>query len=250
MQILRQLGIAARFVSGYLIQLAPDDGGDAASPQSDSADLHAWTEVFLPGAGWIGLDPTSGLFAAEGHIPLVCTPNASNAAPIGGTVEPANVEFSYAMSVRRLNEPPRLTKPFSDAEWAQLEQVARCVDADLEAHDVRLTMGGEPTFVGIDEPESPQWNIDALGPIKRSRGLALLGCLRERMAPGALLHYRPGQVVSRRAAAALGAGLLLAPRRRSRVGERRPDCPRKSRLRIHGRRCSRIHARAGAAAEA
>jgi uncharacterized protein (DUF2126 family)/transglutaminase-like putative cysteine protease len=192
-QILRQLGIAARFVSGYLIQLAPDEGGDAASPQSDSADLHAWTEVFLPGAGWIGLDSTSGLFAGEGHIPLVCTPNASNAAPIGGTVEPANVEFSYAMSVRRLNESPRLTKPFSDAEWAQLEQVARRVDADLAAHDVRLTMGGEPTFVGIDEPESPQWNIDALGPIKRSRGLALLGCLRERMAPGALLHYGQGK---------------------------------------------------------
>jgi uncharacterized protein (DUF2126 family) len=193
-QVLRQLGLAARFVSGYLIQLAPDEGAlEGTGPQKDSADLHAWTEVYLPGAGWIGLDPTSGLFAGEGHIPLVCTPSASNAAPIGGTVEPANVEFSYSMSIRRLNETPRLSKPFADEDWTQVEEVAHRVDADLKAEDVRLTMGGEPTFVGIDEPESPQWNIDALGPMKRSRGLALIGRLRERIAPGALLHYGQGK---------------------------------------------------------
>jgi uncharacterized protein (DUF2126 family) len=194
-QILRHLGLAARFVSGYLIQLAPDESAleGPSGLQLDSADLHAWTEVYLPGAGWIGMDSTSGLFAGEGHIPLVCTPSASNAAPIGGTVEPANVKFSYSMSVRRVNETARLSKPFSEADWTQVEEVARRVDADLAAQDVRLTMGGEPTFVGIDEPESPQWNIDALGPIKRSRGLALLGCLREKLAPGALLHYGQGK---------------------------------------------------------
>ena len=194
-QILRQLGIAARFVSGYLIQLAPDVRAleDLNSRQSDSADLHAWAEAYLPGAGWIGLDPTSGLFASEGHIPLVCTPNASQAAPIGGTVEPAKVDFVYSMSIRRLNDAPRITKPFTEEDWARVEQVAHRVDADLEAQDVRLTMGGEPTFVGIDEPESPQWNIDALGSVKRTRGLALIQCLREKMAPGALLHYGQGK---------------------------------------------------------
>src|SRR6202051_1230957 len=194
-QILRHLGIAARLVSGYLIQLAAEESTleDLSGPQTDSADLHAWAEAFLPGAGWIGFDPTSGLFAGEGHIPLVCTPNASQAAPIGGTVEPANWYFSYSMSFRRLNDPPRPSKPFTEENWVQVEQLAHSVDADLKAQDVRLTMGGEPTFVGIDEPESPQWNIDALGPIKRSRGLALIQGLRGRTAPGAMLHYGQGK---------------------------------------------------------
>ena len=194
-QILRHLGIAARFVSGYLIQLAADESAsDAASgPQSDAADFHAWAEAFLPGAGWIGLDPTSGLFAGEGHIPLVCTPNASKAAPIEGTVELADVDFSYSMSIRRLNDALRPSKPFTEQDWLQVEQLAHGVDADLEAQDVRLTMGGEPTFVGIDEPESPQWNIDSLGPMKRTRGLALIQCLREKVAPGAVLHYGQGK---------------------------------------------------------
>ncbi|HMH08163.1 MAG TPA: transglutaminase family protein, partial [Terriglobales bacterium] len=132
-QILRHLGIAARFVSGYLIQLAADESAsDAANgPQSDSADFHAWAEAFLPGAGWIGLDPTSGLFAGEGHIPLVCTPNASKAAPIEGTVELADVDFSYSMSIRRLNDALRPSQPFTEQDWMQVEQLAHGVDADL-----------------------------------------------------------------------------------------------------------------------
>jgi uncharacterized protein (DUF2126 family) len=194
-QVLRHLGIAARFISGYLIQLAADERAPEGptAPQTDSSDFHAWAEVFLPGAGWIGMDPTSGLFAGEGHIPLVCTPNPSKAAPIEGTVELANVDFSYSMSIRRLNDAPRPSKPFTEEDWLQVEQVAHRVDADLEAQDVRLTMGGEPTFVGIDEPESPQWNIDALGPMKRARGMDLIRCLREKVAPGALLHFGQGK---------------------------------------------------------
>ena len=139
------------------------------------------------------MDPTSGLFAGEGHIPLVCTPNPTMAAPIEGTVEPANVDLSYSMSIRRLNEVPGPSKPFTEGAWLKVEQAAHRVDADLVAQDVRLTMGGEPTFVGIDEPDSPQWSIDALGPMKRTRGLALIRCLREKVAPGALLHYGQGK---------------------------------------------------------
>jgi uncharacterized protein (DUF2126 family)/transglutaminase-like putative cysteine protease len=194
-QILRHLGIAARFVSGYLIQMAAEEHApeDPSAAQNDSADFHAWAEAFLPGAGWIGMDPTSGLFAGEGHIPLVCTPSAARAAPIEGTVGSAQVDFTYAISIRRLNEVPRPSRPFSPEDWAQVERVAHQVDADLAAQNVRLTMGGEPTFVGIDEPESPQWNIDALGPMKRAHGLALIQSLRARVAPGAMLHYGQGK---------------------------------------------------------
>jgi len=189
-QALRSLGIAARFVSGYLIQLA---NGEPDGPKADSADLHAWAEAFLPGAGWVGMDPTSGLLAAECHIPLVCTPGAAQAAPIEGTAEPAKVDFSYSISVQRLDESEPSSETLSDADWLRIRQVAHSVDASLKEQDVRLTMGGEPTYVGIDEPESPQWNIDALGPIKRSRGLALIQALRKRMAPGGLLHYGQGK---------------------------------------------------------
>jgi uncharacterized protein (DUF2126 family) len=190
-QCLRNLGIAARFVSGYLIQLTVEGAPDG--PKQDSAELHAWAEAFLPGAGWIGLDPTSGLLAAEGHIPLVCTPHAAQAAPIAGTTEPAKTEFSYSITVRRTNEARRLSNPFSEAEWAGVRQVAYRIDADLKANDVRLTMGGEPTYVGIDDPESPQWNIAALGAMKRTRGLNMIQGLRKRIAPGGLLHYGQGK---------------------------------------------------------
>jgi uncharacterized protein (DUF2126 family)/transglutaminase-like putative cysteine protease len=194
-QVFRSFGLAARFVSGYLIQLASDEPGhsDASEPKEDSADLHAWAEVFLPGAGWIGVDPTSGLFTAEGHIPLVCTPSPSQAAPVWGTVEPAKVQFTFSLSVDRINEAPSLTKPFSEAEWSKVREVAREIDRKLTEQDVRLTMGGEPTFVGIDEPESPQWNVEALGAIKRSRALVLIRRLRERTAPGGLMHFGQGK---------------------------------------------------------
>ena len=243
-EILRHLGIAARFVSGYLIQLASEEtvSGDGTNGgvKTDSADLHAWAEAFLPGAGWIGMDPTSGLFAGEGHIPLVCTPNAAKAAPIGGTVEPAKVELDFSMSVRRINAPSSLARPFTDEEWEQVRAVAHAVDAELEAQDVRLTMGGEPTFVGIDEPESRQWNLDALGDLKRSSwtgpdsGLAR----EERGRRNAALRAR--EVVSRRAAPALGAELLLACRRGRNLGEHRLDRPRRRRSRFWRERCFRV----------
>jgi uncharacterized protein (DUF2126 family)/transglutaminase-like putative cysteine protease len=194
-QVCRQLGIAARFVSGYLIQLATEEFEVDESPSStaESADLHAWAEVFLPGAGWVGMDPTSGFFTAEGHIPLACAPTPAGAAPIGGTVEPAGVEFSHALFIRRLNQASRLSKPYRDEDWAKVQALAHAIDRDLKAQDVRLTMGGEPTFVSIDEAETPQWNIEALGPLKRTRGLALIGSLRKRTAPGALLHLGQGK---------------------------------------------------------
>src|SRR6267154_677639 len=185
-QTLRNLGLAARFVSGYLIQLAADVKplSGPAGPIADFTDLHAWAEVFLPGAGWIGLDPTSGMLAGEGHIPLACTPDPSAAAPVSGAVDDCETSFEHRMSVARVWEAPRVTKPYSDAEWSSIEAVGRAVDADLEAQDVRLTMGGEPTFVSIDDRDGDEWNTAALGPGKRRLAGVLFRRLADRFAAG------------------------------------------------------------------
>ena len=179
-QLFRHMNIAARFVSGYLIQLAPDvkslDG--PSGTEVDFTDLHAWCEVYLPGAGWVGLDPTSGLLAGEGHIPLACTPQPSAAAPIEGLMDEAEVAFSHEMKVTRIHESPRVTKPYNDEQWADVLKLGAQVDAQLVAEDVRLTMGGEPTFVATQDREGAEWNTDALGPTKRGLATELVHKLR------------------------------------------------------------------------
>jgi uncharacterized protein (DUF2126 family)/transglutaminase-like putative cysteine protease len=194
-QILRHLGLAARFVSGYLIQLVADvkalDG--PSGTQVDFTDLHAWTEVFIPGAGWVGLDATSGLLTGEGHIPLACTAMPSSAAPVTGMADFAKVEFIHEMTITRIHEDPRVTKPYSEAQWASIDALGQAVDAQLLAGDVRLTQGGEPTFVSIDDMDGAQWNIAAHGEEKR----ALAGQLQQRLkahhAPNGFLHYGQGK---------------------------------------------------------
>ncbi|GGA65007.1 hypothetical protein GCM10011490_14540 [Pseudoclavibacter endophyticus] len=193
--VLRRLGLAARFVSGYLVQLASDveslDG--PSGPAGDFTDLHAWAEVFLPGAGWVGLDATSGLFAGEGHIPLSCTPRPSAAAPISGATAPVSVEFDFSNDVVRIHEDPRVTKPYSDEAWRRVDALGRHIDGLLEAGDVRLTMGGEPTFVSLDDATTPQWNSAADGPEKRTLARDLADRLRRRFADGGLVHHGQGK---------------------------------------------------------
>ncbi|WP_282050665.1 DUF2126 domain-containing protein [Maribacter aquivivus] len=194
-QTLRHLGLAARFVSGYLVQLKSDEKSldGPSGPEEDFTDLHAWAEVYLPGAGWIGLDATSGLFTGEGHIPLACTPSYESAAPVSGFTDFAETTFEFDNSVTRIFESPRVTKPYTDEQWNAIYNLGFKVEEELQANDVRLTMGGEPTFVSIDDMESEEWNTAADGEHKRELASKLSIRLLEVFGKGGLLHHAQGK---------------------------------------------------------
>jgi uncharacterized protein (DUF2126 family)/transglutaminase-like putative cysteine protease len=193
--LLRSFGFASRFVSGYLIQLKPDEKSidGPSGTEVDFTDLHAWTEVYLPGAGWIGLDPTSGLLAGEGHIPLACAPDPQFASPITGALEDVKTEFHFDMKVERVSEVPRISLPYSDASWHRLYNTGSKIDERIIKNDIRLTMGGEPTFISIDDMDGPEWNTEAVGPKKFELSAKLLRKLWLRFGKGGFLHHGQGK---------------------------------------------------------
>lgn len=209
--LLRRRGIAARFVSGYLIQVT-DEGMLPDLPKGldhDVADLHAWAEAYIPGGGWIGLDATSGLLAGEGHIPLACASTPGLAAPLFGTADVLADSVAFSLSVARLGHEPRPTAPYTDEVWLALREAGDRCDARLSELGLRMTMGGEPTFLAREDLDAPEWNTAALGPSKWRHGLRLIEQLRERLAPrGVVLqrmgkHY-PGESLPRWALDAIG----------------------------------------------
>ncbi len=192
---LRSRGLAARFVSGYLIQLT-DEGMIPDQPKGmghDVVDLHAWAEVYLPGAGWIGLDATSGLLTGEGHVPLACTSSPALAAPIEGTSDVGATTVAFSTSIHRLGHEPRPTTPYTEEVWSALLAGADRADAVFAANGLTVTTGGEPTFTSREAPEAPEWNGEALGETKWRQGLRLADELVRRLAPGAAVLERMGK---------------------------------------------------------
>lgn len=192
---LRAQGFAARFVSGYLVQLT-DEGelpDQAKGMDRDVVDLHAWAEVFVPGAGWIGLDGTSGLLCGEGHLPLACTVNPELAAPVDGTSSEAAVAFDVEMTVTRLGHEASPRRPYTDAQWEALRSAGDRLDARLAAEGLVLTMGGEPTWTSREHPREPEWNLEALGPTKWAQAMRLTRELAPRLARGGVVMHRMGK---------------------------------------------------------
>ncbi len=193
--VLRARGLAARFVSGYLVQLA-DEGiiPDVAKGVSqDVVDLHAWAEVYLPGAGWIGLDGTSGLFAGEGHVPLASAVNPELAAPVSGTAERPAARFEATMSVVRLGHEPRPRVPYADEVWREMLAAGEAIDRAIVSEGMTLTVGGEPTWTSREHPAAPEWNTEAIGETKLAQGHRLARELLGRFGVGPLVVEQTGK---------------------------------------------------------
>jgi uncharacterized protein (DUF2126 family) len=183
---LRHLGLAARFACGYRIVLAKESG------DQDAVSLHTWSEAYIPGAGWIGLDPEAGVFTTEGYIPLACAPDPLHVVPFVGEREAGEKMEGEALRVRRL-DPLDASWPFTDAQWADVQALGHVVERDLEGQGLKLTLGLSLSLVANDPTAGPEWGIASLGSSKREAAEALLERLWKRVAPGGVPHLGQGE---------------------------------------------------------
>jgi uncharacterized protein (DUF2126 family) len=121
-----------------------------------------------------------------------------------------------------VHEDPRVTKPYTEASGGDRDALGER-SMPISWHDVRLTQGGEPTFVSVDDMEGPEWNYTALSPKKRELGETLLRRLAARFATWRISAFGAREVVSGRAAAALGDRHVVAHGRASAVDRPRID---------------------------
>jgi uncharacterized protein (DUF2126 family)/transglutaminase-like putative cysteine protease len=194
--LMRSRGIAARFASGYLVQLA-DEGMIPDEPKGvdrDVVDLHAWAEAYVPGAGWIGFDATSGLLCGEGHIALACTASPLAAAPVDGTSDVGATDVQFSTMIARLGHEARPTAPYTDDVWTELVAGGDRADAALEEAGLAVWIGGEPTFVAREGQAREEWQGGAIGPDKWARGRRLASLLKDKLSPGGIVLHRMGKV--------------------------------------------------------
>ncbi len=179
---LRALGIATRLVSGYRLMITADA----------HAHLHSWCDAYLPGAGWIGLDPASGLLTAEHHIPLCTASDPTRVLPVLGYRESCEEELQERISLRLL-ESHAADWPYSAAQWTRLESAAASVDAALRGTGIRLGQSTSLEFGKPDQPDAPEWRTTGQGPDKWRTATRLMERLREKRMPGSIILLGQGE---------------------------------------------------------
>ena len=180
---LRHCGIAARLVSGYRLT--------GTAPEYHAA-LAAWVEAYLPGAGWIGLDPATGLFTAEQHIPLATAADPLRLRPVIGYREACEETVSEHLEVITLRA-READGPYSVAEWAAIQETANHVDDRLKHHNIVLTGGTALEFTRPGRKAAPEWRTTGTGPDKLATAERMARRLRDRLLPGGVICTGQGE---------------------------------------------------------
>lgn len=193
---LRHIGLAARFACGYRVLLGDEPPDDSTPRLPDTVALHTWSEAYIPGAGWVGLDPSMGTFVTESHIPLACAPEPRRVLPIvsdrAADGEASPETRSESLHVRRLT-PSRVSWPHTDTQWADIEALGRKLDGDLARQGLKPALGVSLSLVSGQDGMTPEWSTQAIGPSKRALAESLSISLRKRLGPGGVPQLGQGE---------------------------------------------------------